>query len=174
MLPSAHIEFTWGALNLLQRQAGKGRDVDYRLIALAASLPDLIDKPMAVFVFPNWNAGLLFTHTPLLHLLVWLAVLWRGRRWIPYALAFSSHLILDSIWEFPRNLWYPFLGWRFHEWRPIGSPRAFAQAYGDLLREYPHLIASEVVGLGVLGWLVWDRKLFRWRNLLRFLRSGRV
>jgi hypothetical protein len=174
MLPLAHIEFTWGTLNLVQRYTGKGRDVDYRLVALAASLPDLIDKPMAVFIFPTWNAGLLFTHTPLLHLLVWLAVLWRGRRWIPYALAFSGHLILDSIWDFPRNLWYPLLGWRFHEWRPIGSPKAFTQAYRDLLREHPHLIVSEVVALGVLGWFVWDRKLFRRGNLLRFLRGGRV
>lgn len=174
MLPSAHIEFTWGALNLVQRCTGKGEDVDYRLIALAAGLPDLVDKPMAVFVFPTWNAGLLFTHTLLLHLLVWLAVLWRGKRWIPYALAFSGHLVLDRIWEFPRNLWYPLKGWRFHEWRHLGSPKAFVQAYRDLLREYPHMIVAELLGLGVLVWFMGDRKLFNRADLLRFLRGGRV
>jgi hypothetical protein len=174
MLPSAHIEFTWGVLNLLQRRTGRAREVDYRLAALAASLPDLIDKPLAVFVFPNSKAALLFSHTLLLHLLVWGVTLWRGRRWLPYALAFSGHLILDRLWDFPKNLWYPLLGWEFHQWRDVGSPKAALRAYTELLDDHPEIIAYEVIGLGILGWFVCDRQLFRWGNLLRFLRTGKT
>ena len=67
MLPPAHIEFTWAGLNLLQRQTGLFPEADYRLMALAAVLPDLIDKPLATFVLTDSNAALLFGHTVLLH-----------------------------------------------------------------------------------------------------------
>ncbi len=67
MLPPGHIEFTWAALNLLQRQAGLFEDADYRWAALAAVLPDLIDKPLATFVLTDAEAALLYGHTALLH-----------------------------------------------------------------------------------------------------------
>ncbi len=57
MLPSGHVEFTWAALNLLQRQAGLFEDADYRLAALAAVLPDLLDKPLATFVLTDAEAA---------------------------------------------------------------------------------------------------------------------
>jgi len=73
MLPSAHVEFTWAAANALQRSplGRRWQDLDYRLLALAAILPDLIDKPLAIFALPDSHAAQLYGHTLLLHLAVW-------------------------------------------------------------------------------------------------------
>jgi len=172
MLPPAHIELTWASFNLLQRK-GFFKKLDYRLLALAALLPDLIDKPLAIFVFPDSKAALLFSHTLLAHLLVWAGVLLRKRRALPYALAFSGHLIADRIWEFPQTFFFPFRGRRFHQWRDVGSPKAFWRAYLDVIREHPELIACEAAGLAALLWLAWDRKLNSWKRWKRFLLKGR-
>ena len=89
MLPTGHIEWTWAGLNLIQRRTGLFEDADYRIVALAVMMPDLIDKPLAWFVFPDANAALFFGHTLLLHGLVWgfAAATGRWRRWLPYLLA---------------------------------------------------------------------------------------
>ena len=173
MLPFGHVEFTWGAANALQR-AGVLGDVDYRGLALASLAPDLIDKPLAIFVFPKANATLLFSHTLIAHLGVWALVLWRGKRWAPYALAFSGHLLADRMWGFAQTLLWPFRGRRFHQWRHVGSPDAFLRAYVDIVRTEPKLAAFELLGLGILGWLVLDRKLWQKQRLWRFIFKGRV
>ena len=74
MLPTAHVEFTWAVLNLLQRKAGLFPDADYRQVAFFALLPDAVDKPLATFVLTDSNAALLFGHTALLHGGAWLDV----------------------------------------------------------------------------------------------------
>jgi hypothetical protein len=175
MLPSGHVELTWGLLNLAQRRWRAFAQADYRLAALAAVLPDLIDKPLAVFVFPNSKAALLYAHTLLAHLGAWGVAAATGRlpRALPYLLAFSGHLLLDRIWKFPRTFLYPLRGNRFHAWRDMGSPKRFWQAYIAALGEYPYLTIAEVAGAFALAWLVRDRGLMRRAALARFLRTGR-
>ena len=75
MLPTGHIEFTWAALNLLQRKAGLFQDADYRLVALAALAPDLLDKPLALTIYRDTDAALFWGHNLWFHLAVWLVVL---------------------------------------------------------------------------------------------------
>lgn len=176
MLPPAHIELTWGVLNLIQKRWRSFRRADYRIIALAAILPDLIDKPLAIFVFPHWNATLLFAHSLLAHLGLWSLAAARGRtrRALPYLLAFSGHLIADRIWKFPRTLFWPLRGREFERWRNVGSPRAFGQAYFRALFQYPYLTLSEIAGVIAILWLVRDRKLTTGADLRRFLRTGRA
>ncbi|MGQ9586311.1 MAG: metal-dependent hydrolase [Anaerolineae bacterium] len=173
MLPTAHVEWTWGALRLLQEK-GLFREADYRGVALASILPDLIDKPLAVFVFPRSGAALLFAHTLLLHLALW-GVLGLRRAWkyLPYALALSGHLVADRMWGFGQTLWWPLRGFRFHQWRHVGSPSDFWQAYADIVREEPKLVLFELVGLIALGWLVWREQLWKPSRLLQFLWTGR-
>lgn len=176
MLPPAHVQLTWGALNWLQRRWRSFRHADYRLVAVAAVLPDLIDKPLAVFVFPRWNAALLFAHTLLAHLGVWGAAAATGnlRRGLPYLLAFSGHLLADRIWKFPLTLFWPLKGRRFQPWQHVGSPKAFGRAYVKALGQYPYLTLAEGAGLLASLWLVWDRGLLRRERLLRWLRSGQM
>ncbi|MCC7353838.1 MAG: metal-dependent hydrolase [Anaerolineae bacterium] len=176
MLPSGHVEITWGILNLVQRRLRAFAHADYRLVALAAVLPDLIDKPLAVFAFPKTKATLLYAHTLLAHLGAWGAAAASGqlRRTLPYLLAFSGHLLLDRIWRFPRTLFYPFQGRRFHAWRDMSSPLLFWKGYLTALWQYPYLSIAEVVGVVALAWLVRDRGLHQRGTLARFLRTGHV
>lgn len=178
MLPSAHVELTWAAVNALQRSRSgdEWQEVDYRLVALAALLPDLVDKPLAIFAMRDSGAALLYGHTLLMHLLVWTgaATVRRQRAWLPYLLAFSGHLVADRMWGFGRTLLWPFLGRQFHQWRDVGSPKAFLSAYRKIILEEPKLLAFEAVGLVLLTWFVHDRQLLRRRNLTRFVRKGRV
>jgi len=174
MLPPSHITYTWSALGLVQKLFPRLRDIDYRGVALASILPDVIDKPLAVFVFPDSQAGLLYAHTGLLHLITLLVALIRKREWLPYALAGVGHLLLDRIWFFPRTFFYPLLGRRFHQWRDIGTPKDFGRAYAHLLQERPRLVLYELFGLGLLAWFVWSARLYRPTNLKRFLRTGKI
>jgi len=178
MLPSAHVEFTWALANALQRASSDRRwkDVDYRLLALAAVAPDLIDKPLAVFAFPDSHAALLYGHTLVLHMAVWTAVAARGRmrRGIPYLLALSGHLVADRMWGHMSTLLWPFRGLQFHQWKDVGSPKAFLRAYADIILHEPKLLAFEAAGLALLACVIADRQLYRKSERRRFLRSGRV
>src|SRR5438093_12013945 len=92
---------------VLQTRYPQFAQVDYRKVALAAVLPDLIDKPLAMFVFPELKAGLLFAHAPVLHLLA----LWLTRKrptLFAYALALFSYILGDRIWYFVDTFLSPF------------------------------------------------------------------
>ncbi len=175
MLPTGHIEWTWAGLNLIQRRTGLFPDADYRLMALAVLAPDLLDKPLAWFVFPDANAALFFGHTLLLHTLVWGGVFaaGRGRRWLPYLLAFSAHLIQDRMWGFTQTLLWPLRGWSWHPWQHVGTPQEMLHAYLQIIVQEPILITLDAIGAALLIWFLWDRKLFQRERLVSFLRRGR-
>jgi hypothetical protein len=181
MLPTAHLEFTWAALNWLQRKAGLFDEADYRGVALASMAPDLLDKPLAMTVYRHTDAALFWGHNLWLHGLLWLGGwLWtrgRGRtfrRAAPYLLAFSGHLVADRMWGFRESLLYPFGAGYWHPWRHVGGPAAMLDAYRDVIRKTPLLIIFESVGLLLLGWFIRDRKLTRRGRLAGLLRTGRV
>jgi hypothetical protein len=178
MLPSAHVEFTWAVANLLarSRSADRWRNLDFRLLAVAAVLPDLIDKPLAILGAHGSHSALLYGHTLLSHLAVWggVAATRRMRKGLPYLLALSGHLVADRMWGFTRTLLWPLAGRKFHQWKEVGSPHDFLLAYAGVVREEPKLLAFEAVGAVLLAWLIADRRLYRKRSLLRFLRTGRV
>ena len=175
MLPTGHIEWTWAGLNLIQRRTGLFEDTDYRLVALAVIAPDLIDKPMAWFVFPDANAALFFGHTLLLHGTVWGGVAASGhlRRLLPYLLAFSAHLVEDRMWGFTQTLLWPLRGWDWHPWQHVSTPGEMLQAYLQIVVQEPILIGLDAVGAGLMVWFLWDRKLFFRDRLFSFLRRGR-
>jgi len=176
VLPTAHIEFTWAAADFARKHLRLQRDLDYRGLALAAVLPDLIDKPLAIFVFPESHAALLYAHTLLFHLTAWLAVLkspWR-KKLLPYMLAFSGHLVADRIWLFGQTFLYPFKGWHFLRWRHVGNVKDFGRAYADILREEPVLVYFEIIGAVLLAIFVKGNRLDEDGRWWRFLKSGRV
>jgi len=177
MLPTAHIEITWAALSAIQRATGNRlwKDTDYRLVALASIAPDLLDKPLAVFAFPQANSALLFGHTLLAHASVWggLAASGRLRPTLPYLAAFSGHLVADRMWGFGQTLWWPFRVRKFHQWKHVGSTDAILRAYRDIIKSEPKLLVFEAAGLALFIWFVMDRGLFRRKQLCRFLLSGK-
>lgn len=175
MLPPSHVAYTWAALSTAQDLFKTKTDVDYRLIALAAMGPDLIDKPLALaYFYRRYRSGVLFAHTLLLNLLLIWWVVGRARRFWLYLLAFVGHLVLDRIWFYPDTFYWPLRGWRFHVWRKQGSEQEqMAKAYMVAFAKRRELWGWEVGGLLALAWFVYRHRLYRWSNLWLFLRTGR-
>ncbi len=175
MLPLGHIAYAWGSLRLLQRKASLFRDADYRLVALAAMTPDLSDKALALSGLSKHRTGQVWAHTLFFcHLPVLAATLLFRRRWLPYALAFNSHLLTDRMWRFPHTLFHPFFGRRFGDWRDLNSLGGLVDAYKEVLREDRLTIPLELGALAILLGLGLNNRLYRSARFLSFLRGGRL
>ncbi|GIV79983.1 MAG: metal-dependent hydrolase [Litorilinea sp.] len=175
MLPQSHVAYTWCALSLAQEHLDVAPDADYRLVALAAMGPDLVDKPLAwAYFYRRYRAAVLFAHTLLAHVAVLLLTAQRfPQAWI-YTLAFVGHAVLDRLWFFPDTFYWPLRGWRFHVWRKQGSEQAaISQAYWHAFTRRPELWIWELGGLLALAWFIWRHQLYRPSHLLRFLLTGR-
>lgn len=170
MLPLGHVAYTWAALSWLQsRQMAIG--VDYRGAALAALLPDLIDKPLSLTVLANSGTSQGLAHTLLGQSLLTLVVAGTRPQWLPYALISNSHLLADQMWKYPRTLFFPFSG-RLDSWKFMGTPAAMLDAYAEIVTR-PAIIAVELTGAILLGWVMQKHKLYRKRQLKRLLQTGR-
>jgi len=175
VLPPAHIAYTWLAVDLAQTWLGVSEETDYRLVALAATGPDLIDKPLAAaYFYRRYKSAVLFAHT----LLVNLAALWLGVGRFPkfgvYLAAFLGHALLDRLWFYPDTFYWPLRGWRFHVWGKRGSEQTeIGKAYWYAFTRRPELWAWELGGLAALLLFVWRRRLYHGPTLLSFLLTGR-
>lgn len=95
---------------------------DYRLVFLGAVLPDLIDKPLGFWIAPDIvNNSLRSVGHSVLFMVVAAVVVWVvTRRHGPspaagFVMALVAHLAFDQMWQMPRALFWPFLGWSFPE-----------------------------------------------------------
>lgn len=189
MLPFAHMGITFGAAWLLkgglsrQRAAtnvvgGHAAEVspepasknrarfDYRWVLVGSILPDIIDKPIGVYLFRDtFNSGRIFCHSLLFLILISLGGLylykWRKRLWL-LLLAFGSgiHLILDLMWQEPESLLWPFYGWSFAEAELENWISGIVQTF----RSDPAVYVPEIVGGAILvlalAVLVWRRRVY--------------
>jgi hypothetical protein len=171
MLPMGHVAYTWAALTWLQSR-GQTRNVDYRAAAVAALLPDLLDKPLSLTVLANSGTSQGLSHTLFGQSLLTLAVARFRPQWLPYALISNSHLAADQMWKYPRTLFFPFSG-RFDSWKFMGTPAAMLSAYAEIASR-PAIVAVEVVGLALLGWVIGKARLHRRQGLKRLLVEGKV
>ncbi len=155
MMPPGHI-----AVGLLSRHLWD-EEPDWRGLAGAALLPDVIDKPLALLVFTDSHSTQNIAHSLLVHVLALVvAILW-FRRALPYVLAFNTHLLADHMWYHIETFWYPLFGWNtFWQYKFMNSPQAMFSTYLDILR-YPQVWVVEIFALAYLGWLGW--KYFRQR-----------
>jgi len=99
--------------------AETGSLFDYRLVALGALLPDLIDKPLAWFILNDRvEDNHLFAHTMLFGLSLGLPGLYLARRGNPLLISLACgvivHLFCDPVLREPRTLAWPLYGWTFH------------------------------------------------------------
>ena len=171
MLPLGHLAYTWGALTWLQ-SVGQAQDIDYRGAAVAALLPDLIDKPLSLTLLANSGTSQGPSHTLLGQTALTLAIACLKPGWLPYALITNSHLIADQMWKYPRTLLFPFLG-QLDSWRFMGTPEAMLNAYAEIVTR-PGIIAVEALGLVLLGWTVRKGQLHCGSSLKRLLLTGRL
>jgi hypothetical protein len=171
MLPIGHVAYTWAALAWLQSH-GCARDVDYRGAAVASLLPDVVDKPLSLTIMANSGTSQGFAHTLLVHSLVTAIVRRLKPEWQPYALIANSHLLADQMWKYPRTLFFPLSG-NLDTWKFMGTPAAMLSAYAEIARR-PAIVAVELVGLALLGWVVRKGKLYHKDSLKRLVQTGRL
>jgi hypothetical protein len=171
MLPIGHVAYTWAVLSWLQSR-GRAANVDYRAAAVAALLPDLVDKPLSLTLLSDSGTSQGFSHTLLGHALLTAAVASLRPDLLPYALIANGHLVTDQMWSYPRTLFYPFSG-KFDSWKFVGTPSAMLDAYAEIATR-PAIVAVEALGLTLLAWVVRRSKLYNRRSLKRLLSTGHV
>lgn len=153
-----HAGLTVGLVEALRRRVPWMGAVDYRVVVVGALLPDLIDKPLGHLIL-DMGTGRLWGHTLLACLLAWTA--WgalarRGTTLAPGALVagalavgITSHLAFDLLWDAPRVLLWPLLGWGM----PHGDHSGFAD-WWDALLHSPFVQVTEVAGLLAGLWVL--------------------
>jgi hypothetical protein len=169
MLPLGHVAYTWAALTWLQSR-DRATGVDFRLAAVAALLPDLVDKPISLTLLSDSGTSQGVGHTLLAQATLSLAVARLKPDWLPYALICNSHLLADEMWKYPRTLLFPFSG-RLDSWQFMGSPSAMLAAYAEIVKR-PAILLREAIGLALLGWVAHRGRLTQRGPLARFLRTG--
>lgn len=150
------------------------RRIDYRVVLLGSILPDLLDKPIGrIFFEDRFQNSRLFGHSllVLVGLLVLIMLVFRGdpaRRWFVLPIAAIIHLALDGMWNEPVTLFWPLFGSEF--------PRVPVDSYWltVLLRPFEHPIEAvkELVGLGLIGYMVAAFRLHDRVERRKFLRTG--
>ncbi len=139
-----------------------GSFMDLRLLALCSILPDIIDKPLGMFLFGN---GRIFAHSLVIALLV---LVIGGFLWINYkrtavlavACGMAAHLILDQMWLNSSTFLWPLFGWTF----PAAERSNYLATWLKDLVSVPEVYITELVGLFILallaGTLIYKKKLF--------------
>ena len=137
-----------GATIAVTRYAFRDETMDLRFLALGAILPDLIDSPIGLAYWAQFQSVRLGAHSLMFATVLLGAVMAatrRGRprkRWMPLAIGVLLHLVLDGMWRSPSTLWWPFLGWEFD-----ATSFATAGAYLEWLLSDVRTWALEAVGL---------------------------
>ena len=130
--------------------------IDVRMLAVGALLPDIIDKPLGIYILKIQN-GRIYAHTLLFLLIIGGAgyYLYKSRKqaWLlTLAAGTLTHLVFDEMWQVPSTLFWPLFGW--------GFPRYELGDYiMSLLKEIftnRYFFTTELIGLIIVIWfIVW-------------------
>ena len=148
--------------------------MDIRFLLVGSMLPDIIDKPIGMYLFrETFSSGRIFSHTLLFLVLVTVAGFlirgYSGKTWgIALSIGTLFHLILDQMWQAPKTLFWPVFGIAFERMDPTYW---LGNIFSALLRN-PEVYVPEIIGVVVFVWFVWE--LLYHRAIIRFLRKGRV
>jgi len=154
--------------------ASLGDRIDIRLLLIGSLLPDIIDKPIGVYLFRDtFSSGRIFAHTLLFLIVISVTgfFLYRsyGKKWL-LVVSFGSfvHLILDKMWLEIETLLWPLYGFAFPErdltywirdmWRGLASE--------------PGVYITEIAGGVILIVFLWV--LVKNRKVFAFIRSGKL
>ena len=152
------------------------RLLDYRLVMVGSMLPDIMDKPLGLWLAPELvnHSVRSFGHSVAFAALL-LAVSWIPLRWgrshglLVLAAASAGHLVLDQMWGEPATALWPALGWAF----PAGSA-TLAEWSSSHWRNALLLCRDPAEVAGAVVLLVFAIRVWRSQALGRFLRSGAV
>jgi inner membrane protein len=146
--------------------------LDIRLLLIGSLLPDIIDKPLGIYILHLQN-GRVYAHTLLFLLVIGGAgyYLYRSRKlaWLlTLAAGTLAHLIQDKMWSVPGTLFWPLMGLSF--------PREILNEYfAGLFKKIftnRYIFTTELIGLVVIVWFgVW---LIYRRQTGAFIRRGKI
>ncbi|MDO8715488.1 MAG: metal-dependent hydrolase [Dehalococcoidales bacterium] len=151
-----------------------GTRVDIRLLLIGSLLPDIIDKPLGIYIFPEaLSNGRIFSHTILFLLVVTMVGIYLYRsRGKTHLLAVSfgvlTHLILDQMWLAPRTLFWPIYGFAFDKY---GTTDWIVHILHRVVT-YPSDYIPELIGAATLVWFT--LALVQKRAVFRFLKYGQI
>lgn len=175
MMPPGHIATTWCVTVLCQQNNPRLAGLDYRLLALSALGADIVDKPLALFIFTEAETSQLIAHSLFFNLGLLILTLLLWRKALPYILAFSAHLIFDRVWHHTESFWWPLFGWDvFWVFRPMNTPESMLAVYLEIITRYPQVWVIELLALAFLVWFGYRCRLYHWSALKQFVLSGRV
>ena len=134
---------------------------DSRLIpacALGSILPDLIDKPVGLLLFPDvFGTGRIFGHALLvigLVLIIGILVYTRyprtGILLLALVAGISTHQILDAMWLQPANWYWPSLG----PFTGKSRPDFFVDAFWRTVRNPTEWVAGIIIMAFLFFWYV--------------------
>lgn len=150
---------------------------DYRVVMIGSMLPDIIDKPLGIYVFTQaLDSGRVFCHTLLFVAVLALSsvILYRRKKqtWLAFlAIGSGIHLILDQMWQWPGILFWPLYGFDFGHRVGTGSYVVeIIKSNIDNLYTYE----TELVGIVILALFAAYYKLYEPARLKAFLLKGEL
>lgn len=164
-----------GGTIALIRYAFRDERMDLRFLALGAILPDLIDTPVGLVGWSEFQNVRLAAHSLAFGATLMVVVLLttrRGRprkRWMPLAVGVLVHLLLDAMWAQPETLWWPFLGWSF----TATDFATVADYLASLLTDWLMWL-GEAIGAAYLAYLWVQGGLGDRETRRAFLATGRI
>jgi hypothetical protein len=146
--------------------------VDYRVVAVASLIPDIIDKPIGRLIFKSrFDSGRILGHTLLLNVALFCVLFFmRGRAKRQFVLVPISsllHLAEDGMWSTPKVFWWPLFGSTFPKEPVSGGTLAFLVPSAGIL-------IQEVIGLAVMLWLFAAHGLLNREGIRSFLKTGHL
>ena len=130
------------------------RHINVKPLLLGALLPDIIDKPLGIYLSRKvFSDGRIFCHTLLFPILVTGVGLISNRRrektWHPnLTFGVLTHLILDEMWQTPNILLWPLRGTIFKKEDASGwGKKMLRDSFTD-----PKTYVPELLGAGILIW----------------------
>jgi len=144
--------------------------LDLRLLIIGSMLPDIIDKPLGLFLY---GSGRAFMHSLAAALLLVIIAVWSYRRnrqtgWLALAFGLVCHLLFDFMWLKPAIFLWPLYGWGLED----GARELHFDTWRYNLTNYPVYIVLEAIGLALCGWVLWQ--LNRLRILKKVIFRGRI
>ncbi|MFC1961732.1 metal-dependent hydrolase [Chloroflexota bacterium] len=148
--------------------------IDVRILVTGALLPDIIDKPLGVFILKDiFGNGRIFSHSLLFLLIIALSGLVIFRCWnkiwlLTLSFGVFAHLAFDEMWlNLPTLLW-PLMGLAFK--KEDVSDWIMHMLEGVL--ENPHVYLPEIIGFIITIWFL--LKIIRLKELKDLVTNGRI
>lgn len=175
MIFLGHLGITTAAMKKCEHLfSDDNNKIDYRVVFLGSVLPDIIDKPIAFFILDSSKVSdRLFGHTLIFSIiLIILGYIYStvncNKNILILGVCSLIHLILDSMWLFPRTLFYPLYGINF----PFRLKMSQLPIYFTKLYSRPFLFISEIIGGAIL--IYYFIALRKHTRIYEFIKKGKL